>query len=98
MHSHHRSFPYLLLCLILSAPLVADEGHDHGPVAGEKLGTVRFQTSCAPSVRQEFERGVALNWFLNKHNLKLQSDFRQIESEITETTLDEYRLQAQWIF
>ncbi|HKY33298.1 MAG TPA: porin [Candidatus Polarisedimenticolia bacterium] len=44
------------------------------------------------------ERGAALNWYINKHNLKLQSDYRQIENELTDRTNDEYRLQAQWIF
>jgi hypothetical protein len=47
---------------------------------------------------RQFERGAALNWYLNKHNLKLQSDYRQIETETSGTTLDEYRLQMQWIF
>jgi phosphate-selective porin OprO/OprP len=46
----------------------------------------------------QVERGVALNWFLNKHNLKIQTDYRQLESELTDSTLDEYRIQTQWIF
>jgi phosphate-selective porin len=47
---------------------------------------------------RQHERGAALNWYMNKHNLKLQSDYRQIETESSDTTLDEYRLQMQWIF
>jgi tetratricopeptide (TPR) repeat protein len=31
-----------------------------GPVAGERLGTVSFSTSCSPSVQEPFNRGVAL--------------------------------------
>lgn len=33
--------------------------HDHGAPA-RQLGTVHFTTSCAPAVRDEFDRGVAL--------------------------------------
>jgi phosphate-selective porin OprO and OprP len=47
---------------------------------------------------RQFERGVALSWYMNRHFLKLQSDYRQIESESSDSTLDEYRLQMQWIF
>jgi len=59
MSSFQRSVWCLAICVGLLRPLVADEGHDHGPTAGEKLGTVKFQTSCAVAVREEFERGVA---------------------------------------
>jgi tetratricopeptide (TPR) repeat protein len=48
------------VCLALAAPLCADEGHHHGPASGEKLGTVKFPTSCAAAVRSEFERAVAM--------------------------------------
>jgi hypothetical protein len=44
------------------------------------------------------ERGVALNWFLNKHALKLQADLRRIENEVTDLADDEARLQMQFIF
>jgi tetratricopeptide (TPR) repeat protein len=40
-----------------SSPLAAEE-HDH-PVP-EKLGVVKFPTSCSPSVQKDFERAVAL--------------------------------------
>ncbi len=46
--------------LSVSLPLAAGEGHQHGPAGGEKLGAVKFSTSCAPAVRSEFERGVAM--------------------------------------
>jgi hypothetical protein len=42
---------------VLSSPLSAEE-HDH-PVP-EKLGAVKFPTSCSPSVQKDFERAVAL--------------------------------------
>src|SRR5450432_4491320 len=44
---------------LLSAFLVADEGHHHSMTA-EELGTVHFSTSCSPRVETEFNRGVAL--------------------------------------
>jgi phosphate-selective porin len=45
-----------------------------------------------------FERGVGVNWFMNKHALKLQADYRQIEDEAQDRTDDEARLQMQFIF
>jgi tetratricopeptide (TPR) repeat protein len=59
MNSFQKSLWCLAICVGLLRPMVADEGHDHGPAAGEKLGTVKFQTSCSSAVRSEFERGVA---------------------------------------
>jgi tetratricopeptide (TPR) repeat protein len=44
-----------LVCAYAAAP---QENHSHPPP--EKLGTVSFPTSCAPSVAHEFERSVAL--------------------------------------
>lgn len=41
----------------LSLPLLAQE-HEHP--APEKLGQVKFPTSCAPNVQKDFERAVAL--------------------------------------
>ncbi|HEX7787686.1 MAG TPA: hypothetical protein VF653_15825, partial [Methylomirabilota bacterium] len=43
------------LTALLFAPLPVAFAHD-----GEKLGTVRFPVSCAPAVRADFERAVAL--------------------------------------
>jgi hypothetical protein len=36
-----------------------DHQHDHGTPAG-RLGTVHFETSCAPAAQKTFDRGVAL--------------------------------------
>jgi tetratricopeptide (TPR) repeat protein len=46
---------WVLFALFL--PAVADEGHRH---ERGNLGTVRFETSCAPSVRADFNRAMAL--------------------------------------
>ena len=46
------------LCLALLPCASAQEMHNHP--APEKLGRVSFPISCAPSVQQEFNRGVAL--------------------------------------
>jgi tetratricopeptide (TPR) repeat protein len=43
---------------LVIAPLWSQEAHDHG--IPEKLGTVSFPVSCAPSVQPNFNRGVAL--------------------------------------
>jgi phosphate-selective porin OprO/OprP len=44
------------------------------------------------------EWGVAFNYFYNKHALKLQGDYRNIENEATGTDFDEFRVQLQFIF
>ena len=45
------------------------------------------------------ENGVALNWFPNKHNHKLQADYRLIEDKARANSDDkEFRLQYQLIF
>ncbi|HXG58650.1 MAG TPA: porin [Thermoanaerobaculia bacterium] len=44
------------------------------------------------------ESGIALNWFINKHNLKLQSDLRRIEHQAAGTSDLEARMQLQFIF
>ncbi|HUP59475.1 MAG TPA: porin [Thermoanaerobaculia bacterium] len=44
------------------------------------------------------ETGVAFNWFINKHNLKLQGDLRQVEDDAANTTNREARVQLQFIF
>jgi hypothetical protein len=55
--------------------------HDHGAPAG-RLGTVKFGTSCAPAVQNEFNRGVALLhsfWFsaaIESFNTVLKGDAR----------------------
>jgi hypothetical protein len=46
--------------LALPAVVVAQEPHEHGRMAPQRLGTVHFETSCKPEVRDTFDRGVAL--------------------------------------
>jgi tetratricopeptide (TPR) repeat protein len=47
------------LVLGLASSAVAQD-HEHGSSAGEQLGTVRFETSCAAAAQPQFNRGVAL--------------------------------------
>jgi len=47
---------------------------------------------------ERVESGLAVSWFLNKHNHKLQLDFRNIENKATNADDKEYRLQYQLIF
>ena len=49
---------FLVVLLIPSFSLAAQEAHDHN--APEKLGKVSFPTTCMPAVQQQFDRGVAL--------------------------------------
>ena len=44
------------------------------------------------------EKGFAASWYFNKHNYKVQSDYRQIENNRTKVTNDEFRVQLQFIF
>jgi tetratricopeptide (TPR) repeat protein len=51
----------VIAALFLALPVfVAAQHEEHAGAAGEKLGTVHFETSCAPAVAAEFDRGVAL--------------------------------------
>jgi tetratricopeptide (TPR) repeat protein len=50
----------LIAVLVLSTPALAQHEHPASATAPEKLGTVTFETSCAPAVRDEFNRAVAL--------------------------------------
>ena len=49
-----RYLALVTILLLLAGPAIAS-AHD-----GEKLGSVRFPTSCTPAVQPEFERAVAL--------------------------------------
>ena len=49
---------FLIVLLIPSFSLAAQEAHDHN--APEKLGKVSFPITCMPAVQQQFDRGVAL--------------------------------------
>src|SRR5688500_6147103 len=44
--------------LAFTASVASSQDHTHPQ--GEQLGTVRFETSCSPAVRPQFERGIAL--------------------------------------
>ncbi len=44
------------------------------------------------------ETGVALSWYFDRHNHKLQGDYRQIEDDATNRKDNEIRLQLQMIF
>lgn len=53
----------LLACLLLSSPsLVRAQQHDHGAMAPDQIGSaaVKFETSCAASVKDDFNKAVAL--------------------------------------
>ena len=49
-----------LLLLWVTLPALADEGNHHEDLTPAQVGTVHFPTSCAASVQQTFQRGVAL--------------------------------------
>ena len=44
------------------------------------------------------EWGIAVNYFYNKHNLKVQGDYRNLKNEARDTEFDEFRVQLQFIF
>ena len=44
--------------LTFTATVALSQDHTHPQ--GEQLGTVRFETTCSPAVRPQFERGIAL--------------------------------------
>jgi tetratricopeptide (TPR) repeat protein len=46
--------------LLWLAPALSAEDHQHGIAAGEKLGTVHFQTSCTAAAQPVFDRAAAL--------------------------------------
>jgi tetratricopeptide (TPR) repeat protein len=51
----------LLITLLTIAPaMVVAQEHEHGGMAGEKLGTVHFANTCSPAAQPAFTRGVAL--------------------------------------
>jgi len=59
-------------------------------------------TNKATSANDRKEIGGAVNYYANKHNLKVQADFRSIKDEAASsgkgTTTKEFRLQTQFIF
>lgn len=60
MRSSFPIGPMLLLISLSSAPARAHEGHKARHGDPQQLGSVRFETSCSPDVRDAFERGTAL--------------------------------------
>jgi tetratricopeptide (TPR) repeat protein len=50
----------LIAVVVLATPALAQHEHPASPTAPEKLGSVSFETSCAPAVRGDFNRAVAL--------------------------------------
>ncbi len=56
-----KSLARLVVCLVCSGIAAAnDQADGQQELASNQLGTVHFPTSCAESVQQGFERGVAL--------------------------------------
>ena len=49
----------MALALAAAVPAAAQE-HEHAGMAGEKLGTVHFATSCSAAAQPQFDRAVAL--------------------------------------
>jgi tetratricopeptide (TPR) repeat protein len=67
----------LLICLMALMPVIAvgtGAAAESSSAAGERLGTVSFETTCAPSVQPQFSRGVAL-----LHDFWYQEAQRQFE-------------------
>ena len=51
--------PRLIVLLLVSTPLAAQQ-HEHTSASVEKLGTVRFATSCGSAAQPAFTRAIAL--------------------------------------
>src|SRR4029450_3247881 len=49
----------IALALLVAGPVLAQQ-HEHGASTDEKLGTVRFATSCSAEAQPLFNRAVAL--------------------------------------
>jgi phosphate-selective porin OprO/OprP len=63
------------------------------------LRSAEFDPNSDVDNNERSEEGLALNWFLNKHNHKLQADYRLIEDKGRANSDDkEFRLQYQLIF
>jgi hypothetical protein len=71
-----------VLVLLLSASLCSladDEGHHHEDMTEAQVGTVHFPSSCAASVQEPIERGVAMLhsfWYE-----EAEKQFQQIEKD-----------------
>jgi hypothetical protein len=76
-------------------------------VAGVSFWELAFRyseidPSSLKSGDKRTEVGGAFNYYPNKHNLKVQADFRQVEDKAANsgkgTKTKEFRLQTQFIF
>ncbi|PYX87372.1 MAG: hypothetical protein DMG68_11965 [Acidobacteria bacterium] len=56
---HKLRFALLFLLCVLNFRLLADEGHQHAPHAGE-VGSVNFPVSCSAAAQKIFSRSVAM--------------------------------------
>jgi phosphate-selective porin OprO and OprP len=57
-----------------------------------------FDPTDAVSGNDRREKGVAVNYLLHGHNVKIQADFRRLEDKLLERRTDEVRLQTQLVF
>jgi hypothetical protein len=57
-----RLAPVLVCCLTLVPAAARAQHEQHGGMSGDQIGAahVKFETSCAPAVRDDFNKGVAL--------------------------------------
>jgi tetratricopeptide (TPR) repeat protein len=55
-----RSLAVIVILSLVPPSFVVAQHDEHAGAAGEKLGTVHFETSCTPAVAADFDRGVAL--------------------------------------
>jgi len=63
-----------------------------------RYATLDLSNLSGVSDDQRHEKGAALNWFMNRHFLKLGADYRRLENDLTGLTDDQARLQMQFIF
>lgn len=66
--------PLVALSVAIFAPSLQAQGHEHAADSPDRLGTVHFQTSCAPAVAPQFDRGIAL-----LHSFEFAASVREFE-------------------
>src|SRR5687768_6350064 len=59
---NHAVTLFVISCAALSPALASAQHDDHAAMSPDKIGSasVKFETSCAPTVRNDFNVGVAL--------------------------------------
>jgi hypothetical protein len=72
-----RAIPFLVVLVLSSCCFAQNEPHH--PDAAEKLGTVSFPISCAPSTQAQFERGMAFLYSFEYEQARNQ--FQEIEKK-----------------